>query len=506
MSAAAIPRVRRADPVVALAGTGGALMAAASWWVAATPVRFAHDRPGPFGWFPAHGVVPFAAFYLGLATLCIAWLALGRAVLRAGRTTDARRLHRFLAAAGAPFLLAAPFGRDLWAYAAQGNVLAHGLDPYRRGPAAVPGSFTAEVSGRWVHSPSPYGPLWLRLSQFADWLSGGHPTVAALLLRLPAAAGLAMCAWALGELARRAQVAPRLTTSLWLGLASPLTLVLGLGGGHNDLIMVGLAACGLAVAARPGPGMLACGAALATTAVLVKSPAAVVVAFTVPVWLSANGYGRRLRPALAATAVAGVTGAATVGAGSAAALLGLGWTRQVNADAQWVSWLSLPSGVGMFVHAVDGTPLKAVDTVMRACRNVGEALAVAVLVGLWLLAVRAARTAAALGLLATALGATALLAPSVQPWYYCWGLLLAGLAVTGRSALSVLAAVGLMFAVMITPDGFGLESGPWAPLIVAASVAVCWFALRRVSSPDDDRADHSGPEVRTDDRSELGHV
>jgi alpha-1,6-mannosyltransferase len=508
------PTVIRPAPrtLLATAAAGSALLAASSWWVAATPARFAHKRPGPLSWFPAHGAVPFAVSYLGLGALCVAWLATGRRLLANDESITAAFPRRFLLCAAAPLLLAAPYGRDLWAYAAQGNLVAHGVDPYVHGPAAVPGAFTAEVSGRWLHSPAPYGPVWLRLSQAADWLSGGHPTVAALLLRLPALAGLLLCAWALGEIATRLRLHGRLARALWLGIASPLTVVLGVGGGHNDLIMMGLAFAGLALACRPGARMLAAGAAVAAVAVLVKSPAAIAVAFTVPVWLRANEHPRGadtsasvLTRVVSACAVAlGGCAVALVGL-SVAGGLGTGWTRQVNSDAQWVSWLSLPSGIAMGIHAAYGTALKAVDATMRHCRTAGEVLAVLAVVALWLLAVRPSASArSVIAALAAALGAAALLAPSVQPWYYCWALALAGFVVV---RLQLLAAVGLLFAVMITPDGYGLESDPWAPVVVAAALLVCWLVLpNRLSVPDDHGADHARTEVRTDDRAELHDV
>jgi alpha-1,6-mannosyltransferase len=518
------PTASRPAPrtLLALAGSGSVLLAASSWWVAATPVRFGRERPRPLSWFPAHGVVPFAVSYLGLATLCLAWLTAGRRLLAGDRAITAAFLRRFLTSATLPLLLAAPYGRDLWAYGAQGNLVAHGVDPYVRGPAAVPGAFTAEVSGRWLHSPAPYGPAWLRLSQAADWISGGHPTVAALLLRLPALAGLLLCAWALGELATRLHLHGRLGQALWLGIASPLTVVLGVGGGHNDLIMMGLAFAGIALACRPGALMLAGGAAVAALAVLVKSPAAIAVAFTVPIWLHANRSRHTesvptenaritvaaLTRAVSACAVA-LAGCAVALVGiSVAGGLGTGWTRQVNSDAQWVSWLSLPSGIAMGVHAIDGTALKAVDATMRHCRTAGEVIAVLTLVALWLLAVRPATDARrVVAAFAAALGAAALLAPSVQPWYYCWGLALAGFVVGRRAAIVALAAVGLLFAVMITPDGFGLESGPWAPVVVAASLLVCWLALReRFSAADGHGADHARTEVRAHHRAELNDV
>lgn len=501
------PPASPAARLCVLGAAGAALMAAASWWVGAVPIRFERERPGPLGWFPHHGAVPFAASYLGLATLSLAWLALGRRVLARDPAASPALLRRFAAVTAAPFLLAAPFGRDLWAYAAQGNLVRHGVDAYQRGPAAVPGAFTAEVSGRWLHSPSPYGPLWLRVSQLADWISGGHPTGAALLLRLPGYAGLLLCLGAVTVLARR--MPGRSTPAVWVGLANPLTITLGIGGGHNDLIMMGLAFGGLALATRPGLRALAAGAALAGAAVMVKSPAAVVVAFTVPVWLAANHAAPALRRVIAACLTALAAAAAAVAALTAACGLGTGWTRQVNSDSSWVSWLSLPSGVGMLTHAATGTPLKAVDDTMRTIRSAGEVIAVIALIALWLLAVRrsARSVSVPLGLLAVALAVAALLAPSVQPWYYCWGLALAGLVVTRHTGLVLLATVGLVFAVMITPDGFGLESGPWAVAVIAGGLLACWLALRLPgSAAHHDGADHTRPEVRAEDGAELGHA
>src|SRR5579859_2581435 len=156
------------------AAIGGAiLMAGGSWWLAAVPV----DR------HPDPGVVPHAVFYLGLATMIAAWLELGRRLLAGDTRITPGLLRGYVLGTAAPFLFAAPFGRDLWAYAAQGNLVRRGLDPYAYGPAAIPSSFTDEMQSRWLDTPSPYGPLWLRMSHAAASISGNHPTVAVLLLR-----------------------------------------------------------------------------------------------------------------------------------------------------------------------------------------------------------------------------------------------------------------------------------------------------------------------------------
>jgi alpha-1,6-mannosyltransferase len=495
--------LRPPRPLFALAGAGAVLLAVSSWSLAALPAGWA--GPGPVGWFPRDGALAHLLSYLGLAALTLGWLLLGRMVLRAPRGVPVATVRRFVLVAAVPLLGAAPFGRDLWAYAAQGNVLRHGLDPYSYGPAAVPGAFTDQVSARWVASASPYGPLWLRLSQAADWLSGSHPTLAALVLRLPAFAGLLLCLWAIPVLA--AALGGRAVAGLWLGLAGPLVVVLGIGGGHNDLLMLGLALAGLAVATRRGVPALAAAAAVTGLAVMVKSPAAIAVAFTVPVWLQANREAPTLRRVAAASATAIACAGAAVAIVTAATGLGLGWTKQVKADAQWVSWLSLPSAVSMLAKAAAGDGVKTVDGTLRTCRTAGEVLAVLVLVASWLLAVRSRQRVAVLGWLAVAFGAAALLAPSVQPWYYAWGLAVAGLVPLGRRALVLLTAATMAFPVLITPSGYGYESDWRALPILAGALLIGAVAVGTVrSAPDDDRPDHTGAEVRADDGAELGHI
>lgn len=468
-------------------------------------------------------------FYLGLAAMTGAWLELGRRVLRitradcapdADRPPDAAShatvaliegspatLRRYVLGCCVPFLFAAPFGRDLWAYAAQGNLVRHGIDPYAHGPAALPGAFTDEVSRRWLHTSAPYGPLWLQISHGIDTVAGQHVLAAAVLLRLPAFAGLLLWLWALPHLARRFDggTGRRAAAALWLGAASPLTIVLGLGGGHNDLLMIGLIVAGLALATGRSFGSLALAGAVIAVGVMVKSPAAIAVAFAVPIWLTANRRAPTLRHVLVACSAALGGAAAIALVVTVASGLGTGWTHQVNTAAPWVSWLSLPSAAVMLGKLLTGNlrELKAVDGALQLARTIGEALAVAVSAALWFLALRRA----SLACLAVALGAVALLAPSVQPWYYCWALALAGLVVRSGRLLIALAAVSIAFPVMITPSGVGLESSLAAIPIIAGAAALAWFSMRApVSTPDDNGPDHTRTQVRADDRPQLGNV
>jgi alpha-1,6-mannosyltransferase len=434
-----------------------------SWHIAAVSVDVPPAPPGPY-----------VAYYCALAALFASWLALGRQVVRNPSSLGVATVRRYLVAAAVPLLGAAPIGRDLWAYAAQGDLVAHGVDPYVHGPAALPGAFSRQVGHLWVHSPSPYGSLWLQICHGLDWLAGGRPDVAVMLLRLPAFAGLLIGAWALPRIARR--FGYRAEPALWLGLASPLVLVLGLGGGHNDLVMIGMMLVGLLVAAGPGLRRLGLGAALLGAAVLVKSPAALALAFTVPTWLRANGHPITARRTATACAVAAGSGLATATALTVACGLGTGWLGQIGPDARWASWLSVPTAAAMLSKVLTGQldQVGVIDSITRWARLVGEWTLAATAVLAWWRGLRGTP----LAYLSVTLAAAALLAPAVQPWYFCWALALAGL-VAGPRVLSLLASVPLMFTAMITPSGVGLQNNPAAIAIVLGSVATALLALPR---------------------------
>lgn len=472
--------------LIILSALGSVAMSVASWWVAGLPTGWQTSAP------------MFGLFYLGLAIALVCWLLLGRLLLVQSSTTTQTGqvrtavLRRFVLASCAPLLCAAPFGRDLWAYAAQGNLVRHGIDPYTHGPSAVPGIFTDQMSQRWIDSSVPYGPLWLRLSHAAVTVCGEHPWIAALLMRLPAALGILLWLWALPRLADR--LGGRLIPALWLGLASPLTIVLGFGGGHNDLLMIGLILAGLALATGPLLRHLAIGAAVIGLALLVKSPAAIAVAFAVPFWLHANGIRATVRPVVRACLVAIAGAGACVGVLTVACGLGAGWTSQVNADAPWLSWLSLPTGLVILGRLVTASsPFRVLDGTVKVARSIGEAFTVAICAALWFLALRRAPVAC----LTLALGAAAVLAPAVQPWYYCWALALAGLVVSSRRAILALATASVAFPIMIMPSGSGMESDVRVVPVLLGSFALVWLALgcgvwRRVGSPTDgNRADHA---------------
>jgi alpha-1,6-mannosyltransferase len=476
------------------------IIAASSWWVAALPSTLRPNPPTVLSVFPFGGAVPRVCYYVGLALVVVTWLAFGRWLLVHGRPLPARDLLRYVLSVAAPLLVAAPVAsRDLWAYAAQGNMMVRGVNPYVFGPFTVPGPFTDEMSPRWVFSPAPYGPLWMQIAHAIVGVSGDRPTVAVLLLRLPALLGVLLAAWTLPPIARR--VGGRAELGLWLGVASPLTLVLGVGGGHNDLLMAGLLVAGLAVVCRGSWVALALGAVLLGAATVVKTPAVAGLAFAIPIWLhvrqpSMRGYPP-VRTIVASSILAGAVGIATMTIATVASGLGWAWVHEISSDISVINWLSVPTAIAIVLKLVTGHVSGAtdLDASMRLIRSLGSALTGVVLAGLWFVALRRAPLAC----LVIGLGAAAVLVPAVQPWYYCWALMLAGLVVTRRWVWLVLMTTIVSSVIMIRPNGEGLQMDPAVINIIAGSAVACWLTLRTrrrpadpASAPDHDRAEHAG--------------
>src|SRR6266545_401577 len=193
----------------------------------------------------------------GLGLIGAAWLSLCRYVARADdladHTVHSANLALVRTAAvlwSAPLLLSPPlFSRDGWSYAAQGMMTRVGLSPYDYGPGVLTGPIIEAVDPRWLATGTPYGPLPLMLGGIVSHFTG-DPWLLVVAHRIFALAGLAMVAWAIPRLATWTGVNPALATGLVI--ASPLMLANGVGGLHNDLLMVGLMATALVLAVERG--------------------------------------------------------------------------------------------------------------------------------------------------------------------------------------------------------------------------------------------------------------
>ena len=194
----------------------------------------------------------------------------------------------------------------------------HGVDPYLRGPAAVP-TDPAFAHVTWPHTPSAYGPLFTLATYPLAWLPVG---VAVYVLKAVSAAAVLATAALVARLAPVRGVDP-VRAAAFVAL-NPLVLVHVVGGPHNDALAILLMTLGVAgvLTARE----TSAGAAL-VAAVAVKASATVALPFALvattkqpPTGLKRPIYGR-FRP------VGGMLlrGAAAVVAIGGVAYLGFGW-------------------------------------------------------------------------------------------------------------------------------------------------------------------------------------
>ncbi len=378
--------------------------------------------------------------YGGIIVLAHAWLELLR-VSRAHRGLQVRWVAGVIGAWAVPLALAPPlFSRDLYSYAGQGEMVAHGISPYLYGTGVLGATpFSILPGPLWANTPSPYGPVFLWLDGLVTDLAHHQVLADLVLLRLLALAGLALALWAVPVLARSAgrDAAPAVV----LALGSPLVLTTLVGGAHNDALMVGLLLAGLAVVRRYGtvPGILLC-----TLAAGVKAPALLAVPFLAWNW---PGPTARLRSRLAHTAAGSAIALATLGAVAWATGIGWGWVHTAAAPAKITTGITPVDSASRLVN--DVARLVGFHGGPAGVRSVVAvvALAAVALLGAWLLW-RSPELGVerSLGLLLLAL---VLLGPILWPWYLTWGLAVlaptAG-ALTRRAVIAVAIAGTLVGA------------------------------------------------------------
>ena len=424
-------------------------------------------------WRYGHGRELATVFiYLGVVLMAWAWVRLGREVL--AHRVGGRGVLSTAAAWLAPMFLGPPlFTRDVFSYLAQGALPLAGFDPYAVGPEALPGVFTQNVHYFWQDTPAPYGPLFILLAKTVAAAVGSNIIAGVLLMRLMLALGLVLLVWALPELTRR--LGGRVAVALWVAVANPVMVIHMVGGGHNDLLVMGLLASGALIALRGGH---VAGIALVTAAMAVKASAAVALPFLVLVWAAHMSGTQRVRIVKATAAGVGVF-VAVFGAITLAARVDLGWLPALNAPSLIVNWMSIPTGVGEFVHWVLEFPF---NLPKQPFINVARIIGVA---GLLWIAVRqwwAARDGGpdAVRRAGIVLLAVAVLSPATLPWYVSWGMALLAAAAWTPKALSWLVFFSLMLVIFYYPNGEdALYNWPYLAAC-AALAALAAASLRRV--------------------------
>ena len=400
--------------------------------------------------------------YTGVALMAWAWVRLGREVL--AHRVGGRTVLTTAAVWMLPMLAAPPlFTRDIFSYLAQGGLPLAGFDPYAVGPEAMPGIFTDNVHYFWQDTPAPYGPLFILVAKAVAWLTGENIILGVVLMRLALLPGLLLLVWALPELTRR--LGGRVPVALWIAVANPMMVVHMVGGGHNDLLVVGLLAAGALVALR---GFSAGGIALVTMGMAVKASAGVALPFLVLVWAAQMTGSRRVRIAKATAAGIGVF-AVVFAACTLAAGVSLGWLPALSAPSMIVNWMSIPTAVGELTHTlvsiVANVPKQPFINVTRV---IGGALLLWIAARQWL----AARDGGpdAVRRAGIVLLAVAVLSPATLPWYLSWGMALLAMTAWTPRGLTITVFASLMLLIAYYPNGEDALYN-WGYLALCAALA-----------------------------------
>jgi len=311
------------------------------------------------------------------------------------------------------------------AYARMGVV--HGINPYTHGPISIAGDPVFHYVGHdWLKVATAYGPLYTLISYPLALLGVTGALWGMKAMALAASAGTLVLVW---RCARAREFDPVFAV-LAVG-ANPLYVLYGLGGAHNDLLMmlammvsVGLTLLGSQTGRREGAA-----AAMVVAGALTKATVAALLPFMII-------SKRRVAPivgALAALVLGLAIGYVAFG------VHGVNVVAALNRDAAFVSTDSFANEIAHLfgkpgVFPIDHDLLKA-------------ALVVIVLHLMWR-TWRGYDWIAASGwtLLAISVTSTWLLA-----WYILWPLPLAVISRDRRLLFATLAVQGLYIAHQISP-------------------------------------------------------
>lgn len=426
-----------------------------------------------------------AMLYAGLLLLVWAWIELGRAV-RAGQV-GRRGVLVAIAAWTVPLLFApALFSRDLYLYLAQGDLGLHGYDPYTNGVSVLNDTLSHNVDAIWQNTSAPYGPLFVLLTKGVVLFTGQHVEIGIIMLRCVFCAGLVLLCWALPRLATALGGDPVVT--LWFGAANPLVLAYLVGGGHNDLLMVGLLAAGAVLVIERRHTL---GIALVTCGFSVKATAAVLLPFLVWIW-AARMTGSRLRRFTKASGASLGVFIAVFGVLTMIAQVNLDWVKALNVTDLVVTWMSLPTAAAQLSSGIAGI-FTATDPAqfLSVARMLGWMLLAVLVARQWWLA-RSGDVPTVLRRAAFALLTVVLLSPATLPWYFTWPLIVAAGFAWSGTGLAIGCGVSVWIMLSTYPAGSGgLYSFPYLAFIGAIAVLAGFSLLR----PDPLRL--SGRFVRT---------
>ncbi|WP_084506940.1 alpha-(1-_6)-mannopyranosyltransferase A [Nocardia violaceofusca] len=466
--------VRRSDPLLEAAHL--------SW------LRFGH------GYALATIVV-----WLGVLSMIIAWVRLGRITIGTGArrgpgsTVTLNELRVIVGIWILPLLFAVPmFSQDVYSYLAQGALLRDGFDPYKVGPVVNPGVLLDNVSPVWTTTTAPYGPIFLLMGQAITSITGDNVVAGTIAMRLVMLPGLALMMWAVPHMTKHLGGKP--TVALWLAVLNPLVLIHLIGGVHNEMLMVGLMAAGIALVLERHH---AAGIVVVAIGVAIKATAGVALPFLVWIWMihererrAAENKGPLPHPIRTFAKIAGLgvsVFAVVFVAASAAAGVGIGWLTALSGSKKIINWLSLPTVMAHMVTWV--TPLN-LGEVLVWTRGLCALALVAILAWTWW-HYKSSERDAVMGIL-IAFVAIVILSPAALPWYYSWPLALAAGFAMSTTTLMILVGLCTWLMLVFQPGGsIGLYN-VWHVAAATFVAVVAALSLRKVD-PLRLRADSGRP-------------
>ncbi|MGH2875729.1 MAG: polyprenol phosphomannose-dependent alpha 1,6 mannosyltransferase MptB [Solirubrobacteraceae bacterium] len=385
-------------------------------------------RPVP-GWLA--GVFESVSLNIGTVGIVIvlALMFISYAVALRARRLSRRSVLTSIGVLNGLVLVAPPLlSTDLFSYIAYGRLGAtYGINPYLYGPNVISFDHLYHFVGtQWTHTPTAYGPLFTALSYPLSELGIAANVFAYKAIAALSCAALVALVW---HAARLRGMDPVKAVAL-VGL-NPVIVIYGVGGGHNDLLMLAILVAGIYVLLREREGA---GGAMIIAATAIKLTAGVLLPFAI-----AAGAGRRAGRRVATSARARLI----AGAGLAAALFAaLGLVMFGSGPLHLLGTLEGIQAEGG-LHSIPGfilvaLGLKRLDGTLDNVLHVLYAIQLVWLVRrVWLdeLDWITAAGWATVGLLVTA--------GLLMPWYIAWLIPLAALSSDRRLWLTALALTSL---------------------------------------------------------------
>jgi hypothetical protein len=394
--------------LIAVGGAGGR-----SFEVPASARGFPNWIAGPFRSFG--GTLTAGQFLLAVVAMLLCY----GAVLVAGDAVRVRWAIAAIALLHVLFALAPPLlSKDIFSYLEYARLgVIHDVNPYDHVVKAVRGDDVYRYLG-WRSIPSVYGPLFTVATYPLANLSAG---VGLWIIKVVTGAASLGCVALIWDCARRLGRSP-LPAAVLYGL-NPVLLVWGVGGAHNDILMLLLALAGVSLMLRSREG-------LGTAAVVAGGAIKASVAVLLPFMLIAARDRRR--------ALAGI-----VAGGAAMLLIGLvafqsqalGVFRVLRTQQQLVSDDSIPNQLARALG------LPGVTSDVRFVARLALVAAMAYL--LWIVWRRGYDWIAACG---WALIAFVVASSWMLGWYVLWPLPFAALSNDRRLKVASLALVAYFVA------------------------------------------------------------